>query len=115
MPLTLYGIPNCNTVKKARAWLDARQIPYSFHNYKKQGVEAERVADWIAQAGLDKILNKAGTTFRKLDVAQKANLDAQGAIALMVSQPSMIKRPIVEHANGLLAGFKEAEWEAALR
>lgn len=114
LAVTLYGIPNCDTVKKARVWLDDHQIPYSFHDYKKQGADALRVAGWVETAGLDKVLNKAGTTFRKLDEAQKASLDAGKAVALMVEQPSMIKRPIVEHANGLLVGFKEPEWAEAL-
>ena len=114
MALTLYGIPNCDAVKKARAWLDSRNVPYAFHDYKKQGADAARVAGWVEQAGLDRVLNKAGTTFRKLDDARKADLDAAKAVALMVEQPSMIKRPIVEHPGGLLVGFKEAEWSAAL-
>jgi len=114
LTLTLYGIPNCDTVKKARAWLDDHGIAYSFHDYKKQGVDGARVARWIAQAGLDKVLNRAGTTFRKLDNARKADLDTARAVALMVEYPSTIKRPIVEHPGGLLVGFKDAEWAMAL-
>ncbi|MFA7441063.1 MAG: ArsC family reductase [Sphingomonadaceae bacterium] len=110
MTVTLYGIPNCDTVKKARAWLAAREIPYNFHDYKKQGADADRITGWIGKAGLDKVLNKAGTTWRKLDPAQKADLDESKAVALMVDQPSMIKRPIIEYPGGLLMGFKEAEW-----
>lgn len=115
MPVTLYGIPNCDTVKKARAWLASQQIAYSFHDYKKLGVDPARLTSWIEKAGLDKVLNKAGITFRKLDPAQKEGLDTDRAVALMADQPSMIKRPIVEYADGLLVGFKEAEWAAALR
>lgn len=115
MTITLYGIPNCDTVKKARVWLDNHQIPYRFHDYKKQGADAARVTDWIGTAGLEKVLNKAGTTFKKLDEAQKADLDTAKAAALMVEQPSMIKRPIVEYPGGLLVGFKEPEWVAALQ
>ena len=113
MTVTVYGIPNCDTVKKARVWLDAQGIAYSFHDYKKAGADPAQVARWIEQAGLDKVLNRAGTTFRKLSEADKADIDAAKAVALMVAQPSLIKRPIVEHPGGLLVGFKEAEWVAA--
>lgn len=114
MALTVYGIPNCDTVKKARVWLEARGITYTFHDYKKQGADPARIAGWVAQAGLDKVLNKAGTTFRKLDDAVKADLDEGKAVALMAEHTSTIKRPIVEHPGGLLVGFKDAEWAAAL-
>ncbi|WP_371432826.1 arsenate reductase [Novosphingobium sp.] len=114
MTLTLYGIPNCDTVKKARSWLETRGIAYTFHDYKKQGADPVRIAGWVAQAGLDKVLNKAGTTFRKLDDAAKSDLDADKAVALMAEHTSTIKRPIVEHPGGLLVGFKDAEWAAAL-
>ncbi|HZU63868.1 MAG TPA: arsenate reductase [Novosphingobium sp.] len=118
MTTTLYGIPNCDTVKKARAWLDARGIAYAFHDYKKAGADAGKLAGWIAAAGLDKVLNRAGTTFKKLPPEAREGLDEAGAIALMVAAPSMIKRPIVEyggveHAGGLLVGFRPEEWEAA--
>lgn len=112
MTTTLYGIPNCDTVKKARAWLAPRDVAYAFHDYKTQGADAAQVARWVAAAGLDKVLNRAGTTFRKLDAADKADLTAERAVALMVAQPSLIKRPIVEHAGGLLVGFREPEWAA---
>lgn len=114
MSIIVYGIPNCDTVKKARTWLDARGIAHVFHDYKKQGADAERLRGWIAQAGLDKVLNRAGTTFRKLPDEAKADLDVDKAVALMVEQPSLIKRPIVEHPGGLLVGFREADWVAAL-
>jgi Spx/MgsR family transcriptional regulator len=114
MALTVYGIPNCDTVKKARVWLEARGIACSFHDYKKAGADAAQVARWIEQAGLDRVLNRAGTTFRKLADADKVDIAAARAMALMVEQPSLIKRPIVEHPGGLLVGFKEAEWAAAL-
>jgi len=113
MNVTVYGIPNCDTVKKARTWLDAQGIAYDFHDYKKQGADPDRLQAWIEAKGWETILNRAGTTFRKLDDAQKAGLDADKAIALMVSQPSMIKRPVVEYPGGLLVGFKEAEWSGA--
>ncbi len=114
MSVTVYGIPNCDTVKKARHWLDAQGIAYTFHDYKKQGADPARIADWIAKAGLDKVVNKAGTTYRKLDDAQKAALTGEGAPAVLAENTSVIKRPIVEHPGGLLVGFKEAEWIAAL-
>ena len=114
MSLILYGIPNCDTVKKARLWLDARGLAYTFHDYKKAGADPARLAAWCAQAGWEKVLNRAGTTFRKLPEADKAGLDAAKVIALMAAHPSCIKRPIVEHAGGLLVGFKADEWDAAL-
>ena len=114
MSITVYGIPNCDTVKKARNWLDAKGIAYTFHDYKKQGADTARIADWIAKAGLDKVVNKAGTTYRKLDDAQKAPLGSDGAPAVLAGNTSVIKRPIVEHPRGLLVGFKEAEWAEAL-
>ncbi|QOV93797.1 arsenate reductase [Novosphingobium sp. ES2-1] len=114
MSITVYGIPNCDTVKKARVWLDKQGIAYTFHDYKKQGADPARIARWIAAAGLDKVVNKAGTTFRKLDDAQKATLAGDDAPAVLAENTSVIKRPIVEHRGGLLVGFKEAEWTSAL-
>ena len=114
MSLILYGIPNCDTVKKARTWLDARGLAYSFHDYKKAGADPARLAAWCDAAGWEKVLNRAGTTFKKLPEADKANLDQARAVAVMAANPSCIKRPIVEHPGGLLFGFKEAEWAAAL-
>ncbi len=115
MTLTMYGIPNCYTVKKARTWLDAQGLAYTFHDYKKQGADPVRIADWIARGGLDKVVNRAGTTYRKLDDAQKAALAGDGAPAVLAENTSVIKRPIVEYSGGLLVGFKEAEWAAALK
>lgn len=112
MSVTLYGIPNCDTVKKARTWLADRGIDYAFHDYKKAGADPARIAAWVDQAGLERVLNKAGTTFKKLPDEVKAGLDAPKAIALMAEQPSCIKRPIVEHDGGLLVGFKPEEWAA---
>lgn len=114
MTVTLYGIPNCDTVKKARTWLDAHGLAYAFHDYKKAGIDEPHLCDWIARAGLDKVLNRAGTTFRKLPEADRAAMDADRAIAVMLEQPSCIKRPIVEYPGGLLVGFKPDEWERAL-
>lgn len=109
----LYGIPNCDTVKRARAWLDGRGQAYAFHDYKKAGVDEARLRKWIDAVGWETLLNRAGTTFRKLDEADKAGLDADKAMALMVAQPSMIKRPVVEHGDTLLVGFRPDAWTAA--
>ncbi len=114
MSVTLYGIPNCDTVKKARTWLDAKGVAYAFHDYRKAGADAAKLAQWVEVAGWEKVLNRAGTTFKKLPDADKADLDAAKAVAVMTANPSCIKRPIVEHPGGLLVGFKEAEWQAAL-
>lgn len=114
MSIVFYGIPNCDTVKKARQWLDARGHAYAFHDYKKQGADPARIARWADAAGWEKVLNRAGTTFKKLPDADKDGLDAAKAVALMAANPSCIKRPVLEYPGGLLVGFKEAEWVAAL-
>ena len=114
MTIHLYGIPNCDTVKKARGWLDARGIDYAFHDYKKEGADPAQLERWIAMAGLDAVLNRRGTTFRQLSDTHVAKIEAGGAIALMAAQPSLIKRPVLEHANGLLVGFSEAAWSKVL-
>ena len=114
MSITVYGIPNCDTVRKARGWLNGLGLTYSFHDYKVAGIEPDRLAVWCRAVGWEKVLNRAGTTFRKLPEAQRADLDEARAIALMVASPSAIRRPVVEHAGGLLIGFKPEEWEAAL-
>jgi len=114
MSMELYGIPNCDTVKKARTWLEARGIAYDFHDYKKQGADPVTLKAWVAAKGWETILNRAGTTFRKLPDEAKQGLDEAKAIALMLEQPSMIKRPVAEYPGGLLVGFKEPEWAAAL-
>lgn len=114
MSISVFGIPNCDTVKKARAWLDAKGLAHTFHDYKKQGADPAKITGWVEQAGWEKVLNRAGTTFRKLPDADKEGLNADRAIAVMAANPSAIKRPIVEYPGGLLVGFKEAEWNAAL-
>jgi arsenate reductase (glutaredoxin) len=111
--VTLYGIPNCDTVKKARVWLDGQGITYAFHDYKKHGADPEKLAAWCREKGWETILNRAGTTFKKLAEGDKTDLIEAKAIQLMLDQPSMIKRPVVEHSGGLLVGFKLPEWEAA--
>ncbi|MBA4008552.1 MAG: arsenate reductase [Erythrobacter sp.] len=115
MTIHLYGIPNCDTVKKARVWLEGEGKAYTFHDYKKEGAEPERIANWIAAAGLDLVVNRKGTTFRALSEDDKARAaDAAQAPALLAANPSVIKRPIVEHPGGLLVGFRPDEWAAAL-
>ena len=114
MTVTVYGIPNCDTVKKARAWLAENAVDYAFHDFKKDGAAHDLVRGWVQAVGWETLLNRRGTTFRKLEPAQKANLDTEKAIRLMVAQPSCIKRPVVDHPGGLLVGFEPADWQAAL-
>ena len=114
MTITLYGIPNCDTVKKARTWLEERGTAYAFHDYKKAGADPAKLAAWAKVVGWERLLNRAGTTFRKLPEADREGLDEARAIALMVANPSCIKRPVVEHPGGLLVGFKPDEWAASL-
>ena len=110
----VWGIPNCDTVKKARAWLDAKGIAYTFHDYKKEGADPARLRQWIDAKGWETILNRRGTAFRKLDPALTADLGVETAVPLMQAHPSTIKRPVVEHPGGLLVGFDAAAWQAAL-
>ncbi len=112
MTITLYGIPNCDTVKKARVYLDGRGVAYHFHDYKKAGVEAADLKRWVGEVGWEKLLNKAGTTFKKLPDADKTGIDETKAIALMLANPSMIKRPVVEGGETLLVGFKPEVYDA---
>jgi arsenate reductase len=110
----MYGIKNCDTIKKARGWLDARGLAYHFHDHKTAGVDPARLAGWVDRLGWEPLLNRAGTTFRKLPDADKAGIDRDKAIALMLANPSMIKRPVLEHGEALLVGFKPDAYEAAL-
>jgi len=112
---TVYGIPNCDTVKKARSWLSEQGITYQFHDFKKQGVPAERLPQWMQAVGWEKLLNRQGTTWRKLDDATKAAaVDAASAAAVMQEHASTIKRPVVEWADGTITvGFKADDWNAA--
>ncbi len=112
MTIILYGIPNCDTVKKARVYLDGRNVAYQFHDYKKASVEKSDLERWSKQAGWEKLLNKAGTTFKKLPDADKVGIDETKAIALMLANPSMIKRPVVEGGETLLVGFKPEVYDA---
>jgi arsenate reductase (glutaredoxin) len=103
---TIFGIKNCDTMKKARAWLDDHGVTYTFHDYKAEGVGKDQLKSWSDQVGWETLLNRAGTTFRKLPEADKEGLNERKAIALMLAQPSMIKRPVLEAGAKLLVGFK---------
>ena len=115
MAATMYGIKNCSTVKKARAWLDERGVAYDFHDYKTSGIERARLERWCEALGWEKLLNRAGTTFRKLPDADKKVADERKAVALMLAQPSMIKRPVLEAGSRLLVGFEPETYKSALR
>jgi Spx/MgsR family transcriptional regulator len=106
LAITIYGIKNCDTMKKARVWLDSHGVTYSFHDYKTAGIERKRLESWCKEVGWDVLLNRAGTTFRGLSDADKAGLTETKAIALMLAQPSMIKRPVLDLGGRLLVGFK---------
>jgi Spx/MgsR family transcriptional regulator len=113
-PVTIYGIKNCDTMKKARAWLDAQGVDAAFHDYKTAGIEAEKLERWAKRAGWETLLNKAGTTFKKLPDKDKESLTEKKALALMLKQPSMIKRPVLELGGGkLLVGFKPEQYGEA--
>lgn len=114
MTPTMYGIKNCDTVAKARKWLEARGQAYDFHDYKVVGIDRATLEGWVAEHGWETILNRAGTTFRKLDEADRTDLTADKAIALMLAQPSMIKRPVLDLGERRLVGFKPEIYEAAL-
>jgi Spx/MgsR family transcriptional regulator len=102
----MYGIPNCDTIKKARVWLEGHGVAYAFHDYRAQGLEAERLEGWIGKVGWEVLLNKAGTTFRALTDDEKQSLTPQTAKALMLKHPTMIKRPVLDLGERLLVGFK---------
>lgn len=110
---TIYGIKNCDTMKKARAWLDAHKVDYSFHDYKAEGIDKPALESWVKALGWETVLNRAGTTFKKLPDSDKESLTEKKAIALMLAQPSMIKRPMLDVKGKLLAGFKPELYEKA--
>lgn len=114
MTATMYGIKNCDTVAKARKWLEDRGLAYAFHDYKTAGIDRATLEGWVQEHGWEVILNRAGTTFRKLDEADKQNLDADKAIGLMLAQPSMIKRPVLDLGDRRLVGFKPDIYEQAV-
>jgi Spx/MgsR family transcriptional regulator len=105
-PITIYGIKACDTMKKARVWLDEHGVEYAFHDYKSAGIEASTLARWAKAAGWETLLNKAGTTFRRLPDADRADMNEKKALALMAAHPSLIKRPVLDTGDGLLVGFK---------
>ena len=114
MGVTIYGIKNCDTMKKARSWLDGRAIPYLFHDYKVDGLERPRLEGWCRKVGWETLLNRAGTTFRELPDEKKQALNARKAVALMLAQPSMIKRPVLDLGDDrLVVGFKPEIYEKA--
>ena len=114
MTHTLYGIPNCDTVKKARVWLEQHGVAVTFHDYKKVGIDRPRLEAWVAEHGWETVLNRAGTTFRALPDADKADLDAGKAVGLMLAQPSMIKRPVLDLGDRTLVGFRPERYAAVL-
>ncbi len=114
MAITMYGIKNCDTIKKARAWLESHKIEYGFHDYKSAGIEPERLQRWCKELGWETVLNRAGTTFRKLSETDRENLNESKAIALMLKQPSMIKRPVLDLGARRLVGFKPEIYQQAL-
>jgi arsenate reductase (glutaredoxin) len=111
----IYGIKNCDTMKKAFAWLDAEGIEYNFHDYKKSGVPAERLKDWIKRAGWEKLVNTRGPTFRKVPEAERENLDEARVLKLLAKYSSAIKRPVVEAGTRLLIGFDSEDFEKNLK
>ncbi len=111
MSLTLYGIPGCDTVRKARRWLDGHGVDHRFHDFKKHGIDAPTLAAWCETVGWEALINRRGTTWRKLDEAQREGLDTQRAIALMQTHTSLIKRPLIEHEHGMELGFDADRYE----
>ncbi|MEH0665508.1 ArsC family reductase [Vibrio scophthalmi] len=112
MTITIYGIPNCDTIKKAKKWLEQQGIEYQFHDYRKQGIETELVERFCQQLDWQQVLNKRGTTYRQLSDEQKANLDKETAVSLLVEMPAMIKRPILDVDGTLHLGFKADQYTA---
>ena len=108
----IYGIPNCDTMKKARKWLDSHGVAYEFHDYRKHGVDEQRLRAWVRQAGWEALLNRRGMMWRKVPDDVKVNIDEASAIELMLSTPSIIKRPVLEHNGALRIGFSEKDYEA---
>jgi arsenate reductase len=111
--VTIYGIKNCDTMKKARAWLEQHGVAYAFHDYKAAGIESSALKGWAGEVGWQRLLNRAGTTFRKLSDKDKADIDEKKAVALMAREPSMIKRPVLDVGGKLIVGFDAAEYSKA--
>jgi Spx/MgsR family transcriptional regulator len=115
LTVTIYGIRNCDTMKKARAWLEAHGVDYRFHDYRAAGIDKDRLESWCRVVGWEALLNRAGTTFRKLPEADRQALDARKAVELMLAQPSLIKRPVLDLGGRLLVGFKPELYASAMR
>ncbi len=113
MTITIYGIKNCDTMKKARAWLDDHGVAYVFHDYKASGIDRASLERWVGEHGWETVLNRSGTTFRKVPEADRQGLDAQAAIGLMLAQPGMIKRPVLDLGARRIVGFKPEVYAAA--
>jgi Spx/MgsR family transcriptional regulator len=114
LTITLYGITTCDTVRKARVWLEGQGVPYRFHDYRAEGIEAARLDGWVGKVGWEKLLNKGSSTFRALPDKDKQGLDETKAKALMRAKPTMIKRPVLEAGDTILVGFKPDAYEAAV-
>lgn len=112
---TMYGIKNCDTIKKARKWLDEKSIDYTFHDYKKDGTNETLFRDWLSSLGWEAVINRRGTTWRKLPEEQKNSMDNNSALAVMMENPSIIKRPLLEHEGKRILGFKAEEYESAFK
>lgn len=113
--ITLYGIPNCDTVKRARRWFEAEKVAHRFHDFRKDGIDAAMLVRWARQVGFEALLNRKGMTWRKLDESERTGLDEKKALALMLAKPTVIKRPVIEMADGLHIGFAAADAEALKR
>jgi len=114
LSITIYGIKNCDTMSKARAWLDKKGVKYKFHDYKEAGIDKAHLEQWVKDVGWETLLNRAGTTFRKLPDAQKTGLNESKAISLMMAQPAMIKRPVLDIGKRRIVGFKAESYEKAV-
>ena len=110
----MYGITTCDTIKKARVWLESHDVAYRFHDYRAEGIEAAKLDGWVAKVGWEKLLNKASTTFRELADKDKQGLDEKKAKALMLAKPTMVKRPVLEVGDRVLVGFKPEVYEQAV-
>ena len=115
MTTTLYGIKNCDTVRKARKWLDSNQIPYQFHDFREDGITSQLISQWLESVDWSELFNKRSTTFRQLSDAQKSNLNEQSALQLMQEHPTLIKRPVLNTAESTLIGFKPDTYQAAFK
>jgi len=115
LTITMYGITTCDTIRKARVWLESQGVAYRFHDYRAEGIEAEKLNGWVGKVGWEKLLNKGSTTFRELPEADKAALDEKKAKKLMLAKPTMIKRPVLEVGDRILVGFKPEVYEEAVK